>query len=258
MFIIKGSFLIASMIGVDLRSTLDLDTTIKGLSVDEKTIRGVMNEIMAIEIDDRVSFRLVSLGSIHEEGQYVDFRLTVEAAFFTICVLIKIDVTTGDRIIPSEIVYAYRLMFEDRIIPVKAYNLLTILAEKIESILARNIANTRAKDYYDMFTLLTLKKSEINLSDLGNALIEKATERKTGIYLERYPDYLIQIQESLDLHQLWSNYQKQYSYAAGISFIQMVSLLGQSLMKRGYRQITPIYRDSGFAPRECRFHQKIS
>ena len=127
-FIIKGGFLIASMIGVDLRSTMDLDTTVKGVVISEKMVRDMMTE--TIELDDNVIFQLAEVKNIHDEGQYDDFRLTVKAQFFTMRVMLKIDLTTGDLIIPREIEYSFKLMFEDRSISVKAYNLLTILSEK--------------------------------------------------------------------------------------------------------------------------------
>lgn len=146
-FIIKGGFLIASMIGIDLRSTLDLDTTIHGLKVDEDTIRTVVQEIMSIDLDDHVRFSLDSIQRIREGGPYEDYRLLLRATFFTVKVMLKIDVTTGDAVIPREIAYAYPLLFEERSIPIKAYNLQTILAEKIETILARNVTNTRARNF---------------------------------------------------------------------------------------------------------------
>ena len=229
MFIIKGGFLIASMIGVDLRSTMDLDTTVKGVVISEQTVRDMMTEIMAIELDDHVIFQLAEIKNIHDEGQYDDFRLTVKAQFFTVRVMLKIDLTTGDLIIPREIEYSFKLMFEDRSISVRAYNLLTILSEKIESVLARNISNTRARDYYDIYTLLKIKKSEIYLPDLLEALQKKTKERETEIYLERYPVYLKQIQESPDLRQIWLAYQKQYAYATGITFSDIITKIWETL-----------------------------
>ncbi len=229
MFIIKGGFLIASMIGVDLRSTMDLDTTIKGVPVSEMTVRDMMEEIMSVELDDHVVFQLNDIKNIHEEGLYEDFRMTIEAQFFTMRVKLKVDLTTGDVISPREIDYNFKLMFEDRSISVKAYNLQTILAEKIESILARNISNTRARDYYDIYTLLKMKKSEVLFSDLREALQKKTQERHTENYLEQYFVYLQQIQISPELHQVWRAYQKQYSYAADISFEAIIALLQETL-----------------------------
>lgn len=229
MFIIKGGFLIASMIGVDLRSTMDLDTTIKGVPVSETTVRNMMNEIMSIELDDHVIFHLIDINNIHEEAQYEDFRITLEAHFFTIRVKFKIDLTTGDVVTPREIDYDFNLMFEDRSISVKAYNLQTILSEKIESVLARNISNTRARDYYDIYTLLKMKYSEDLISDLREALQKKTQERHTGNYLEQYSVYLQQIRMSPELHQIWRAYQNQYAYASGIPFNDIVALLQETL-----------------------------
>lgn len=132
---------------------------------------------MSIELNDHVLFHLIDIRNIHEEAQYEDFRITMEAHFFTIRVKLKIDLTTGDVITPREIDYDFKLMFEDRSISVKAYNLQTILSEKIESILARNISNTRARDYYDIFTLLKMNNSESLIFDLREALLKKTQER---------------------------------------------------------------------------------
>ncbi|MGO1529129.1 nucleotidyl transferase AbiEii/AbiGii toxin family protein, partial [Senegalia sp. (in: firmicutes)] len=162
-FILKGGFLIAAMVGIDMRSTMDMDTTIKGITINREIIEEILNEIILIDLDDNVSFRLKDIKNIHDISDYDDFRVSVEAQFFTIRVNMKIDITTGDVIIPREVEYSFKLMFEERDISIKAYNLNTILAEKIESILARNVANTRARDYYDVYILLTLRQNDVNM-----------------------------------------------------------------------------------------------
>jgi len=172
------------MVGIDMRSTLDMDTTIKGIPVTRETIEEILNEILSIDLDDNVSFSIKDIKSIHDVSEYDDFRVSIEAQFFTIKVNIKLDITTGDVIIPSEVEYSFKLMFEDRNIPIKAYNLDTILAEKIESILARNVANTRARDYYDVYILLTLRRNDIDLENLRNAIKKKAEERHTDLCRE--------------------------------------------------------------------------
>lgn len=183
-FVLKGGFLIAAMLGIDLRSTLDMDTTIKGLPVTKENIEEILNEILSIDLGDNVTFNIKNINSIHDISEYEDFRVSLEAKFFTIKVNMKIDITTGDIIIPREVNYSFKLMFEERSIPIKAYNLNTILAEKIESILARNISNTRARDYYDVYMLTSFRKDDINIVDLRSAIIEKAKERNTLIYLD--------------------------------------------------------------------------
>ena len=167
-FVLKGGFLIAAMLGIDLRSTLDMDTTIKGLPVTKENIEEILNEILSIDLGDNVTFNIKNINSIHDISEYEDFRVSLEAKFFTIKVNMKIDITTGDIIIPREVDYSFKLMFEERSIPIKAYNLNTILAEKIESILARNISNTRARDYYDVYMLTSFRKDDINIVDLNS------------------------------------------------------------------------------------------
>ena len=228
-FILKGGFLIAAMIGIDMRSTLDMDTTIKGVPVNRDTVKNMLSEILSIDLDDNVSFRLKNIKNIHDVTDYDDFRISIEAQFFTIKVNMKLDITTGDVIIPGEVEYSFKLMFEEREIAIKAYNLDTILAEKIESILARNVANTRARDYYDVYILLTLQKKNIDLDSLRNAIKEKAKERNTLIYIEDKDKYLKDIEESEDLQKIWHSYAKKYPYAEGIQFSQITNILREIL-----------------------------
>jgi predicted nucleotidyltransferase component of viral defense system len=140
---------------------------------------------------------------------------------------IKLDVTTGDVIIPREVDYSFKLMFEDRTIQVKAYNLNTILAEKIESILARNIANTRARDYYDVYILLTMRAGDINKSELLRAISRKAEERGTLVYIEQHEKYIADIRASRDLLAVWNAYKGKYPYAADIEYPAIVDCLAE-------------------------------
>ncbi|MDR0588674.1 MAG: nucleotidyl transferase AbiEii/AbiGii toxin family protein [Burkholderiales bacterium] len=223
--ILKGGFLIAAMVGIDMRSTMDMDTTIKGLPVNPIEIEKIVSEILSTPINDNVTFAIKSIKPIHEAGEYEDFRLSLLATFFTIQVNLKLDITTGDVIIPHEEEYSFKLMFEDRTIQVKAYNLNTILAEKIESILARNVANTRARDYYDVYIMFATKAGDINKTELLDALNQKARERGTLIYVERHEKYIADIKESRDLQVLWDTYRNRYIYAKGIEFSDIIDTL---------------------------------
>lgn len=228
-FVLKGGFLIAAMLGIDLRSTLDMDTTIKGIPVTKENIEEILNEILSIDLGDNVTFTIKNINSIHDISEYEDFRVSLEAKFFTIKVNMKIDITTGDIIIPREVDYSFELMFEERSIEIKAYNLNTILAEKIESILARNISNTRARDYYDVYMLTSFRKDDINIVDLRSAIIEKAKERDTLIYLDKKEKYIADIEESKDLQLIWDSYTKKYPYAQGIKFEDIIKKLKEIL-----------------------------
>jgi predicted nucleotidyltransferase component of viral defense system len=224
-FILKGGFLIAAMVGINMRSTMDMDTTIKGIPVNKEIIEKILNEIMSIDLDDNVEFKIKSIKNIHDVSDYDDFRVSAEVKFFTIIVHMKIDITTGDIIIPGEIEYPFKLMFEDRDISIKAYNLNTILAEKIESILSRNVANTRARDYYDVYILSKLRRRNIDLESLGNAIRKKVEERNTLVYLNKKDKYLRDIEESEYLKEVWESYTRKFSYAEGIRFDEIVNIL---------------------------------
>jgi predicted nucleotidyltransferase component of viral defense system len=228
-FILKGGFLIAAMVGIDMRSTMDMDTTIKGIPVSQPEIERIVSEILTSPVNDNVTFEIKSIKPIHEAGGYEDFRLGIVATFFTLRVNLKLDITTGDVIIPREVEYSYKLMFEDRSIQVKAYNLDTILAEKIESILARNVANTRARDYYDAYILLTTRASDINKAELLQAINRKAEERGTTTYIEQSGKYLADIRESHDLLALWNAYSGKYPYAEDIEFSSIMDCLDELL-----------------------------
>lgn len=152
-YIIKGGFLIASMVGLNSRATMDMDATIKGYPVDENTIQKMIEEIISIPVDDSILFRLKSIKEIREGDEYTGYRVALSADYEKMAVPLKLDITTGDKITPSEIEFSYKLMMEERSISVLAYNLSTILAEKLETIISRGDQNTRPRDYYDVFIL---------------------------------------------------------------------------------------------------------
>ncbi|MCD4715019.1 MAG: nucleotidyl transferase AbiEii/AbiGii toxin family protein [Clostridiales bacterium] len=226
-FILKGGFLIAAMVGIDMRSTMDMDTTIKGIPIDRRAIENIINEILSIAIDDNVFFILKDIKNIHDISDHDDFRISVEAHFFTIKVNMKIDITTGDLIIPREIEYSFRLMFEERDLSIKAYNIYTILAEKIESILARNVANTRARDYYDVYILMALRKDEIDFERLIDAIQKKAEERNTLIYVENHDKYLSDIEVSKEMKNIWQSYTNKFPYAENIQFSEIMNTINE-------------------------------
>jgi len=228
-FILKGGFLIASIVGIDMRSTMDIDTTLKGIPVNRESIAEILEEIFSVDVDDQVTFQVMNIKTIHDHDEYNNFRVTTEASFFSIKVKMKIDITTGDKIIPSEIAYPFKLMFEDRHISVKAYNINTILAEKVESILARNISNTRARDFYDVYILLKLKRNELNFRRLREAIWKKAEERNTLVYIENHEKYLNDINESTELLQVWDSYKKKYPYAGRIEFQEIINIISELL-----------------------------
>lgn len=224
-FIFKGGFLISSMIGINLRSTLDMDATLKGIPISEEKIIEIINDIILIELDDNISWNIINIKSIHSSGKYEDFRITIEAKFFNIKEFLKIDLTTGDVVIPKEIEYSYNLMFEERSIDIRAYHLYTILAEKVETVLSRNISNTRARDFYDIYVLTHLKKENIDKDKFIIVLKEKCIERNTVVYLKSYKKYIDLISNSSELKEVWKNYQNKNKYAEEINWTEVIKSL---------------------------------
>ena len=172
-FILKGGMLISSMVGVDLRSTLDIDTTIKGFEFTLDKLNEVLNEIIETDIGDMFNFKILMNKKIMEETEYHGYRVTLEANFDTISQKFKIDISTGDIITPNEVKYNIKQMLSDDKIEILAYNIETILSEKIHSIIQKGEDNTRARDYYDIYILEKTKKEEINNNILKEAIINK-------------------------------------------------------------------------------------
>lgn len=177
-FILKGGFLIAAMVGLDTRATMDMDATIKGLPVNELTIREMFEEICNIELNDDVTFVFRNIGEIREGDEYTGYRVSLSANYPPMSVPLKLDITTGDKITPREIEYQFKLLLEDRSISVLAYNLETIMAEKLETVISRGNQNTRPRDYYDIYILAKLQYSNIDSESLKEAL--DATAKKRG------------------------------------------------------------------------------
>lgn len=229
-FIIKGGFLISSLIGIDMRSTMDIDTTIKGIPVNEESIRKIIEGVIKIDLEDNIIWEIEKIRSIHEAGEYDDFRITLIATFFNMQTPIKIDITTGDRIIPKEVDYNYQLLFTDKSIDIKAYPLTTILAEKIETILSRNVLNTRARDYYDIY-ILTKLNPQLDYEGLRKALTIKAEERNSLEYIQNSQKYLKEIKASKELKDIWDNYSRKNQYSKEIDWNDILATINEVLTK---------------------------
>lgn len=220
-FILKGGFLIASLVGLNSRATMDLDTTVKGFELNLDTARKVFTEICRISLEDDVSFEFLDCADIRESDDYPGIRVSLCAVYLTLSVPLKVDVTTGDRITPSEIEYALPLMFDDRKIRVLAYNLETILAEKIETILSRGIANTRPRDFYDVYVLRALQRKKYRPKILSQALDATAKKRGSESTLPQYVPILQSIETDAQMNRFWLKYCEDFPYAKGINFAQV-------------------------------------
>lgn len=217
-FILKGGFLIAAMVGLDTRATMDMDATIKGLPVNEQTVREMFEKICKIELDDDVTFSFRSIGEIREGDVYTGYRVSLSANYPPMAVPLKLDITTGDKITPKEIEYQFKLLLEDRNISVLAYNLETIMAEKLETVISRGDQNTRPRDYYDIYILAKLQYSNIESDALKAALYATAEKRGSSKVVKAYRMTMDTVKNSEIMQKQWKNYQKDFEYASDIVF----------------------------------------
>ena len=219
-FILKGGMLVAAMVGLDARATMDLDATIKAANVSLRDVEMIISNIIAIPIDDGVSFRIKRISEIMEEADYPGVRVSMETKFDGVIIPLKIDISTGDVITPKEIRYRFNLMLEDRTIEVWAYNLETVLAEKLETVISRNVTNTRMRDFYDIYILQKLHGEQLNKEILWHTLVATARKRGTLEQIESgdIREILNEIETSSVMENLWKAYQKNYSYAVDISW----------------------------------------
>ena len=237
-FILKGGMLVAAMVGLDARATMDLDATIKGANVSLTDVETIISNIIAIPIDDGVSFRIKRISEIMEEADYPGVRVSMETKFDGVVTPLKIDISTGDVITPREIRYRFNLMLEDRTIEVWAYNLETVLAEKLETVISRNVTNTRMRDFYDIYILQKLYGEQLSKDVLWDALVATAKKRGTleQIEVEDINEVFDEIQSSSVMENLWKAYQRNNSYADDLSWptvMDAVRILYQTVYAEG-------------------------
>lgn len=224
-FVIKGGLLISSMIGIDNRTTMDMDTTVKGISLKEDVIKNIILEILGIEVGDGIQFEVTDITHIREEDDYENFRVHLTAIFGKIRNAMKIDITTGDVITPKEIEYVYPCMFREEGLKVLAYPIETILAEKYESIIKRNISTTRMRDFYDLYSLYHLRKEEIDFDVLKQAILSTARKRDSISFIQEANEIINDIKEDSYLKALWKVYLKDNPYIKELNFFDTVEVV---------------------------------
>jgi predicted nucleotidyltransferase component of viral defense system len=191
-FILKGGFLISALLGIQARTTMDIDVTVRKLKTDIRLMKNIFSEICKIKMNDNVIFKLINIEEIRQTDIYSGMRVHIDALFLPIVAKLKVDITTGDKITPKEIDFKYNLLFERGNILVLAYNIESILAEKLETILSRGILNTRMRDFYDIYILLKQKKKEINMETSNRALTATAKKRGTVEILPSYKKIILE------------------------------------------------------------------
>lgn len=207
-FILKGGMLVAAMVGLDARSTMDLDATIKGANVNVEDIENLISSIVTVPIDDGVKFQLKSISEIMDEAEYPGIRVSMSTTFDGVVTPLKIDISTGDAITPREVRYSFKLMLEDRSIDIWAYNLETVLAEKLETIITRTTTNTRMRDFYDIYILEQLHGTTLNPKILHDALLATAHKRGSEKYLNQAEEVFDEVENDSVMQKLWEAYRK--------------------------------------------------
>ena len=222
-FIIKGGILVTAMIGVAHRSTMDIDTSMKNLNLSAEDALRVVNQVKDIDLDDGVSFEVKDVSNIMDEMEYPGIRVTMNANVGRLITPLKIDISTGDVITPRAIEFNYDLLLEDRSISLWSYNLETILAEKLQTVLARGILNTRMRDFYDIRMLLDTYEDKVNKAVLKDAFAATCKKRGTDHLQEQAEEIIKIIEANEQLQVLWRAYEKKYSYAAEIDYASVIS-----------------------------------
>lgn len=224
-FVIKGGFLISSIIGIENRTTMDMDTTVKGIPLREETIKEIVEEIINANVEDGIKFEIKEISYIREDDDYENFRVSLIANIGKTKNPMKLDITTGDVITPREIEYAYPCIFNEEDIKVLAYPLETILAEKYESIIKRNITTTRMRDFYDLYILYNLKNEEIDYKILKEAIRRTSIKRDSLDIIKDYKEIIEDIGEDSYLRDLWKLYLNENKYVGNLKFDDVVDVI---------------------------------
>ena len=218
--IVKGGVLIESLIGADKRTTMDLDTTVSGITLTHETARAAFEEICSVESDDDFSFSVVRTSDIREADDYPGIRVHIKADYPPLSVPLTVDVTTGDRIVPAAVRHAYRLTFDDETVDVLSYPTATVLAEKLETVLSRGVANTRPRDFYDIHMLWRLRRDDFSLGELSEALGATAEKRRSVSLVSAWRDTLFAVANDPSMLAQWDAYARRFDYVGDLSLAE--------------------------------------
>ena len=233
-FVLKGGMLVAAIVGLDNRATMDMDTTLRNLPLTPEAIRSALEDICDIAFDDGVVFEIGTISPIREDDIYGGYRVMLNARFDTLLTPLSIDVSTGDAITPHAVQYSFSEIFDDeKSYELWAYNIETVMAEKVETILRRGVFNTRPRDFYDAYILTTTQKFDYTV--FADALSATAKHRGTTEQIADVPSILHNIEESPELKTMWDKYRKQFSYAKDITYEQIMDSIKTLLKYKAFK-----------------------
>lgn len=220
-FILKGGLLLSSIMGIDTRTTMDMDTCVKGIDLTDAELYEILNEILNMNVEDNVKFQITNSEPIRVENEYGGLKYNIIATFDNLKVNLSIDIATGDTITPREIEYNYKMLFEDRELQIMTYNIESIIAEKFQTVISRGILNSRMKDYYDLYYLITYK--DFSKEHLKQAITKTFEKRNTN--LNDIETTLSMINESSFTKDLWKNYARKHKYTENIKFEEIIDTI---------------------------------
>lgn len=225
--ILKGGLLLTSIIGDDERTTKDMDVNLKGIPLTKNDVEKVFNEILNIDIDDSVSFQIISIKDIRLEDEYGGFRLNILSKLDNNKTYITVELTTGDVITPKEMKYNYNSIFEDKKIPIMSYTLETVLSEKFQTIVTRGLLNTRLKDFYDVYILINTRMNELNKDNLIKAIKNTFDRRETNFDIEQFNEVIKDLSDDNNMNNLWNEYVSKNPYAKDVKFEGVINAIKQ-------------------------------
>ncbi len=223
--ILKGGLLLSSIIGDDERTTKDMDATLKSLPLEKDNVIEIITKILNVKVNDGIEFKIENVKDIRQESEYGGFKINILSTMDNLKVYLAIELTTGDRITPREIEYIYNSHFENKKIPILAYTLETLLAEKYQTVIDRDIYNTRMKDFYDIYVLINDNKEKINFKNLVLAIRNTFKYRETELNIESIKEQLDNMKASEQLIKLWKSYQITAPYSSNVSFDRLFDSL---------------------------------
>ena len=228
-FVLKGGMLVAAMVGLDNRATMDMDATLKNLPLTPEAILGALEAVCNVELDDGVVFEIGSISPIRDDDIYGGYRVMLNARFDTLLTPLSIDVSTGDAITPQAVQFSFSEIFNaENSYDLWAYNVETVLAEKVETILRRGVFNTRPRDFYDTYILATTQKFDRTV--FAEALRATAEHRGTLQQISDVPAILCNVEDSAELQAMWEKYRKQFAYAAQIEYHKIIAVLKELVL----------------------------
>ena len=224
-FIIKGGLLLSSIMGINVRTTIDIDADVTGMNFEKDEIEEMIKEVIQIDIKDNVIIKIENIEDIREDNEYGGYKFKLIANLSNLKIPVHIDISTGDIITPRAMEYKYKMILEDEYINIWTYNQETIVAEKLQTILARKIENSRMKDFYDIYYFVTFRWKEINEDILKEAVQATFTRRETISDLENIEQIINILADDKNLKILWKDYKDKFKYAKNVKYEETIKAI---------------------------------